>query len=233
MGGNSLTMKICTLMGALAGTLLFLGIWPLAQMFPPLPPSMPAADVADFYRSHQTGILTGGILIAASSPLFFPFAAAIATFLKKIEGEHAPLTSAFLMICAAGFVTVFLAGLFFTVAAYRPDYPDTTIAIMSDIAFFLFVMPAVPAFVQNIVTGIVILGDRRAQPVLPRWLGYMNMWTGVLLLPGLAVGLFKVGPFAWNGVLAFWVPAVVFAIWFNLMIVAMLGAIRRDALTQA
>ncbi|KMS53359.1 hypothetical protein [Sphingobium cupriresistens] len=54
MGGNSLTMKICTLMGALAGTLLFLGIWPLAQMFPPLPPSMPAAQVADFYRAHQT-----------------------------------------------------------------------------------------------------------------------------------------------------------------------------------
>ncbi|MGG2007397.1 hypothetical protein [Novosphingobium resinovorum] len=61
----------------------------------------------------------------------------------------------------------------------------------------------------------------------------MNLWTGLLLLPGFAVGLFKTGPFAWNGVLAFWVPAVVFGIWFNLMIVAMLAAIKRDALAEA
>jgi hypothetical protein len=54
----------------------------------------------------------------------------------------------------------------------------------------------------------------------------------VLLLPGFAVGLFKVGPFAWNGVIAFWVPAVVFGIWFNLMIFAMLKAIKQDVLAR-
>ena len=107
---------------------------------------------------------------------------------------------------------------------------SAVVSALSDIAFLLFVMPAVPAFVQKLLTGFVILGDRRAQPILPRWLGYMNLWTGVLLLPGLAIGLFKTGPFAWNGALAFWLPAVVFGIWFNLMIVAMLGAIKRDAL---
>ncbi|WP_336971215.1 hypothetical protein [Sphingobium aromaticiconvertens] len=227
---KSTTMKLCTYMGAVAGTLMFIGIWPLAQMFPPLAPALPAAEVADYYRAHQTGILVGAILIMACSVLFFPFLAAVATFLKKIEGPVSPLTWAFVMICAYGFVTVFFAGLFFTAAAYRPDNPDAIIATLSDIAFFLFVMPAVPAFVQNVVTGIAILGDKRAQPILPRWLGYMNLWTGVLLLPGLAVGLFKVGPFAWNGVLAFWVPAVVFGIWFNLMIFAMLGSIKRNVL---
>jgi len=200
------------------------------EMFPPLAPSMPFADVAAYYRDHQTGILTGAILIASSSVLFFPFLAAIATFMKKIEGPVSPLTWAFIMVVAYGFVTLFFAGLIFTAAAYRPDRPDAVIGALSDIAFLLFVMPAVPALVQNVLTGAVILGDRRAQPILPRWLGYMNLWTGVLLLPGLAIGLFKTGPFAWNGVLAFWVPAVVFGIWFNLMIFAMLGAIKRDAL---
>ncbi|WP_244917292.1 hypothetical protein [Sphingobium xenophagum] len=162
--------------------------------------------------------------------LFFPFLAAIATFMKKIEGPIAPLTWAFVMVVAFGFVTLFFAGLIFTAAAYRLDRPDAVVSALSDIAFLLFVMPAVPAFVQKLLTGFVILGDRRAQPILPRWLGYMNLWTGVLLLPGLAIGLFKTGPFAWNGALAFWLPAVVFGIWFNLMIVAMLGAIKRDAL---
>lgn len=230
MNTNSTIMKLCTYMGAVAGTIMFVGIWPLAQMFPPLAPALSAAEVADYYRDHQTGILVGGIFITTSSVLFFPFLSAIATFMKKIEGPVSPLTWAFVMIVAYGFVTLFFAGLFFTAAAYRPDNPDAIIRTLSDIAFFLFVMPAVPGFMQNVITGMVILGDKRTRPILPRWLGYMNLWTGVLLLPGLAVGLFKIGPFAWNGVLAFWLPAVVFGIWFNLMIFAMLAAIKRDAL---
>ena len=230
MNASSTTMKLCTYMGAVAGTMMFVGIWPLAHMFPPLAPTLSAAEVADYYRAHQTGILVGGILITTSSVLFFPFLAAVATFMKKIEGPVSPLTWSFVMVVAYGFVTLFFAGLFFTAAAYRTDNPDPIIRTLSDIAFFLFVMPAVPGFVQNVLTGVVILGDKRAQPILPRWLGYMNLWTGVLLLPGLAVGLFKVGPFAWNGILAFWLPAVVFGIWFNLMIFAMLAAIKRRAL---
>jgi len=233
MHDKATTMKLCTYMGAVAGTLMFAGIWPVARMFPPLDPALSASAVADYFRAHQTGVLVGGILITSAAVLFFPFLAAVATFMKKIEGAISPLTWSFVMIVAFGFVTLFFAGLFFTVAAYRPERPDTEIAMLSDIAFLLFVMPAVPAFVQNVITGVVILQDRRATPILPRWLGYMNLWTGVLLLPGLAVGLFKSGPFAWNGVLAFWVPAIVFGIWFNLMIFAMLAAIKRGALADA
>ncbi len=227
------TMKFCTIMGAVAGTMLFAGIWPLAHLFPPLEPTMPAADVAAYYRLHQTGILVGSVLIMASSVLFFPFLAAIAVFMKKIEGPVSPWTYAFIMIVAYGFVTVFLAGLFFTVAAYRPERSDELVQVFSDIGFFFFVMPAIPGFVQNVVTGVAILGDTRQTPILPRWVGYMNLWTGVLLLPGAVVGLFKVGPFAWNGVLAFWMPAVVFAIWFNVMIWAMLNSIKRNTLAGA
>ena len=209
---------------------MFAGIWPVARMFPPLDPALSAAAVADYYRAHQAGVLVGGILITSASVLFFPFITAVATFMTKIEGAISPLTWSFVMIVAFGFGTVFFAGLLFTVAAYRPDRPDTEIAVLSDIAFLLIVMPAVPAFVQNVITCVVILQDKRATPILLRWLGYINLWTGVLLLPGLAIGLFKSGLFAWNEVLAFWMPAIVFGIWFDLIIFAMLAAIKRGAL---
>lgn len=226
---NSMVMKICTYAGAFAGTLLFLGIWPLAQLFPPLAPDMPSADVAAYFAEHQTGIISGSILIQASSALFFLFAAAIAVLLKKIEGKSSPWTYAFMMIVAYGFVTVYFSGLMFIAAAYRPNYSPEITNMLADLGFFLFVGAAIPAFVQNVITGAAILGDKRAQPIIPRWVGYMNLWTGLLFLPGCVIGLFKVGPFAWNGVLAFWVPAVIFGIWFNIMIWAMLRAINRDA----
>ncbi|WP_404476514.1 hypothetical protein [Novosphingobium sp. BL-52-GroH] len=50
MDGKDTTMKRCTYMGAVAGTSMFLGIWPVARMFPPLGPAMPAAAVAAHYR---------------------------------------------------------------------------------------------------------------------------------------------------------------------------------------
>jgi len=138
-----------------------------------------------------------------------------------------------MMILAYGFVTLYFAGLFFMAASFRPNYPPELTNLLTDLGFFLFVGAAIPAFVQNVITGAAILSDKRADPVMPRWVGYMNIWTGVLLLPGCVICLFKVGPFAWNGLLAFWMPAVVFGIWFNIMIWAMMRAIKRDALGQA
>jgi hypothetical protein len=226
------TMKICTFMGALGGTLMFVGLWPIAHLFPPLDPNMPAVEVAAYYRDHQTGILVGGIFIMAASALFFPFVGVLAAFMKKIEGPVSPLTYAFMMVCAAGFTSIYFAGVFLTAAAYRPGFSPEVINIISDLAFIALIIPVFQAFVQNVLTAVVILGDTREQPILPRWVAYMNLWTGVLFLPSAVIGLFKDGPFAWNGALAFWLAAIVFGIWFNAMVAALLGAIKRDAISR-
>ncbi len=227
------TMRICTIMGGIAGTLLFIGIWPVAGLFPPFAPDTPTAEIAAYFAENATGVFIGSILLQLASALFFLFGAAIAVLLKKIEGPSSPWTYAFMMILAYGFVTLYFAGLFFMAASFRPNYSAEITNLLTDLGFFLFVGAAIPAFVQNIITGAAILSDKRADPVMPRWVGYMNIWTGVLLLPGCVICLFKVGPFAWNGLLAFWMPAVVFGIWFNIMIWAMMRAIKRDALGQA
>lgn len=224
------TMRLCAFAGQVAVTLLFIGMWPLMNIIPPLAPSTPTAEVAAFYRDNATGMIVGGIFVMGSSVLIFPFMAGLATFLKKIEGPVSPWTYSLLMVASYGFVTLFLCGLMFTAAAYRPGFSDETIHIISDLAFFLLVIPAIPGCIQNMIIGIAVLGDKRAQPVFPRWVGYVNVWTGVLSLPGCVVALFKVGPFAWNGVLAFWLPAIVFGIWINVNFWAMLNAIKRDAL---
>lgn len=229
---NNESMKLCTYMGFLAGMFTFIGLWPIAHIIPPLAPGMSHAEVADFYRQHQIGILGGSIFVMTAATLFFPFMAALAVFMKKIEGAISPLTYAFLMLSVVGFLTLFLAAVFFTAAAYRPDYPDEIIHALSDVAYFILVIPAVPAFALNVLSGAAILGDRRQAPILPRWLGYLSLWSGLLMAPGLAIGLFKIGPFAWNGVLAFWVVAVGFGIWFNGMVFGMLSALKNNRLAS-
>ncbi len=49
--------------------------------------------------------------------------------------------------------------------------------------------------------------------MLPRWLGYLNLWVAMLIIPAGLVLFFKHGPFAWNGVVGLYIPLVAFAIW--------------------
>ena len=86
MTTKSMTMKLCTYMGAIAGTMMFVGIWPVAHMFPPLDPSMPAAEAAAYYRSHQIGILAGAILIVVGLGVFVLFLLALWLIVRGAAG---------------------------------------------------------------------------------------------------------------------------------------------------
>jgi len=64
--------------------------------------------------------------------------------------------------------------------------------------------------------------------VLPRWLGWFNLWAQIIYLPGILIPYFKTGPLAWNGLLAFWIPVVVFTVWLCLITAMLLRAINEQ-----
>lgn len=227
---KSTMLKLFAISGPVSTTFLGVAMIFLMHIVPPLSPALSTHEVATFYRENPTGIIIGGAFIMFSSGLIFPFVGAIATFMKKIEGPVSPLTYSMMMVAAYGFVTLFLCGMFFTAAAFRPGFSDETIHALSDISFFLLIIAAFPGFFQYCFTGWAILSDTRANPVFPRWVGYLNFWTAVLSLPGATIGLFKIGPFAWNGILAFWLPAIIFGVWVNVMCWALLNAVKRNVL---
>jgi hypothetical protein len=77
-----------------------------------------------------------------------------------------------------------------------------------------------------ITVTIVALAGKSQNPVFPRWFGYQSIMTLVGLLPDQMLFFFKTGPFAWNGILGFWVPLTMFGSWF----VTMFVLLRRAAL---
>ena len=72
--------------------------------------------------------------------------------------------------------------------------------------------------------GVVILQDHRPVPGIPRWVGYVCVWAGLLFSPGSFLVFFKDGPMAWNGLLVFWVPIGSFLVWMVAVVMAMLRA---------
>ncbi|MGE3297731.1 MAG: hypothetical protein AB7I68_10315 [Porticoccaceae bacterium] len=51
----------------------------------------------------------------------------------------------------------------------------------------------------------------------------------MLFVPGGLLTFFKTGPFAWDGLFVFWVPLVVFLLWYGAMFVLLRQAIAKSS----
>jgi hypothetical protein len=70
---NTVGTKVCAYLAMVAGTLMFLAVWPLMHIFPPFEPAMATSRLANIYRDNATSFITGGMFIVAASVLFMPF----------------------------------------------------------------------------------------------------------------------------------------------------------------
>ncbi|MFE3056910.1 hypothetical protein [Nocardia sp. NPDC059239] len=206
--------RVCALSGPLFAASLFVGMI-MAGLFPPKPPSWSAQQVAEFWSTDADLKRAGLVIIMIGSGLLIPFGAILAVRLKKIEGASSPFTYVMLISTGISSVAILLPVFMFAVAAYRPDQrsPELTQAF-NDAGWLPFVMnwPAVTGMALAI--AFAILGDRSRTPLWPRWAADYNLWTGFLFAAGGFAIFFKHGVFAWNGLLAYWMAAVVFGVWF-------------------
>ena len=226
---NEGSLKICIWSGPLAGLLFVIGLWPLAHFIPLLDPLYSAGQVAAIYQSNTIGIRLGGIAIMFSASFNAAFFGAIYVFIKRIEDDRGPYAVTQALSGAVLVAFIFLPAMLFTVTAFRPERPVELTLLMNDFAWLALVIPTPPGIVQALAVGFAILSDRSPEPLLPRWAGYMSLWVAVLTIPAPLAVMFKAGPFAWNGSLAFWMPACIAGLWLVVMTVAMLRSARRAA----
>jgi hypothetical protein len=153
--------------------------------------------------------------------------------LRRIEGSVAPLSYIQLTTGTVGTLIFGFPLMMMQAAAFRPGQRSIEVTQgLSDAAWLPFVGLISLAIVQNVAIAVAIFNDTRPDPVFPRWLGYFNIWVALGFVPGGFTVFFKAGPFAWDGVFAFWVPLVVFSVWSVVMLVALLKAIGQEEREQ-
>ena len=209
--------------------LIFFAGMLLMTFLPPVSPALDAEAVATLYREHATAIRAGAILIIISSMPAITFYAAISIQLRQLEGQARPIASIAQAIAGAANIQFFIfPGLLFVVASFRPERSPELLQTLNDLAFLVTILPWPITCVQALICGVAILAHSDRNPVFPRWVGFFNLWVAVLFLPGALIPFFKTGPFAWNGLLAFWVPATMFGAWFVVMQIMLGRAIERE-----
>ena len=216
--------------------ILYLGAFAgLAGFIPPSAPMTSTADLALFYATNRIGILVGQILCVFAVTLLFFWPIAISSQMAKIERGAFPLLSIVQYVTAAILATLFmLCNLIWIAAAYRADIDPLTLRTLHDLGWLVFVMAYPEYIVQLICIAIVGLSDTRTTPWLPRWACWATLWVAVMGTGGGAAAFFKTGPFAWNGLIGFWLPVGFFLLWLlGIILPRTNAALKRDALEAA
>jgi hypothetical protein len=224
------SQRFC-LYGGLVFVLIFFAGWGLVAGFmTPLPtPRDSAQEVADFYRDDTDLIRLGLVLVIAVAPLQAFFAALVAAHLRRIEGPGALMANAQLLMGGLSVLLVIFPMFLWEAVAFRPTRDPDELRLINDIAWLAFIGAFSPAMAQCFAVGYAVIQDTSERPVFPRWVAYYNFWTAFLFFGGAIVFFAKSGPFAWNGLMAFWIPAAVFGAWFIVMFFVMRRAMQEQA----
>lgn len=221
---RGLDIRVCA-WSAPAALLCFLASLLLAMRFvPPLSPLLDAAEIATIYQQNSVGIRVGAVLMVAATMLLLPWTAAISAVLEQAEHPLRALSKTQLISGVLAFSPLMFASFFFATAAFRADRSIDLVYLTNDLGWIFLVMT--PGLIQPLAIGLAIVLDSSREKLLPRWLGWFNLWIATLFAGGILIPLFKTGPFAWNGLFAFWIPAGLFSIWVGAMVIGLLGAAR-------
>jgi hypothetical protein len=217
---------LCAWCGPLFVLLFGVGFWVFAEYLPPHRPSASAEEIAAIYQANASMIRVGMLFLLTGAGVSFGFVAAISAQLRRIETGPPVLSDLQLIAGVSAALLLLLPAMIFTMAAFRPERAPELTQLLSDAAWLLLIMPFPPACMQLIAIALAIFADRGVVPVFPRWAAFFNLWAAVLFIPGGLASFFKTGPFAWNGLFAFWLAAAAFFAWIIVMSVLLIRTIR-------
>jgi hypothetical protein len=225
---NKRSQLLCVWSGPLFCALFAVGMVALAQFIPPPTAHDSAADVVRLYSEHNDRLKAGLVLMMIAAAFFAPWSGVISVHLKRIEGRFSPMTYTQLACGAVGVLVILMPVMVMIVASFRPGRDPQITQTLNDLAWIPFIMVFSPVMVQCLSIAIAVASDSK-QRVFPRWAAYFNFMCAVLLLPAVLIPFFKHGPFAWQGILEFWLAAIVFFGWVVVMTLVLFGAVKRQA----
>jgi hypothetical protein len=209
---NRLPLKICAWSGIVGVVIIGLGMF-WAGLLPIPGPSESARQTYDHLVGQSTSVRLGLILAMMGSGLLVGYAATLFVQMRRIEGEHAVL-SHFQMGSGVLLSLEFIYLIFFwQTATFRVDRAPELVQLLNDMAWIPFVGLSSTLILQALCFGVVVLMDKREQPIFPRWVGWFSIFSALSFTPGSINMFFMHGPFAWNGIIAIYFPVTVYVFW--------------------
>lgn len=188
--------------------LFFGGLFPISHFIPPPSPQLSGTELLALYGPHILAVKTCVLMGIVGSSLLIPWSVMVAVQVSRMEqGRQLPIWAITSLIAGCvNAVAFILPFVFWAAAFYRVDRAPDLVQLISDMSWLEFLMFAPPFSMQLLCVAFGGLTQKSGPEVFPRWYLFLNIWMAVLGLPGIIAIYFFTGPFAWNGLIGFWLP---------------------------
>lgn len=201
----------------------------IANFITPAPADLTLDETKQWFsETYRWQTILGCTLLYIGSALLTPGSIQWGLMLAKIEGKS-PVLSITTAVCGI-FISliVFLNACAWIVCAYRAQTDPHVIQAFSDWAWFAFLFGWVYLAIEMISSAIVELKDKREQPLVPHWMAWLTLFSASTMLGAIGPAFFKSGPFAYHGVIAFYIPVFVWGAYLVVTNTFMYRAILRE-----
>ena len=197
--------------------LFFTGLLLFADFVPPPSPALSAEQVTAIFEDRAVSIRTGMVICFVGSMFMLPLGAGIINQTRRIRATSG-LAIAQMISLGAGVPIILFRLMIWWLAAFRPgERPAADVQFANDLACMIFIGGIVPYVAWAMLTGVAILCDTAHHPIFPRWAGYFSLFVALIQIPALALVFTHTGPFAWDGLMSWWIPLTDFFIWIVVM----------------
>jgi hypothetical protein len=203
----------------------------LLDMVPPPTAKLDATQIAHWYAVRHTKIRIGAVIASWTSAFMVPLTIVIAEQIRRQERNSRVWT--WMTLLGGGLMSMFLVlpPLFWGVAAFTPTRAPQVTAIMHELGMLtLTTTDQYYVFMWVAICVISFVPAAAKHSPFPRWYGYFTAWTAIMFEAGAFAFLPRTGPFAWNGLLVFWVPLTLFGLWIAVTSYLLLGALKQQRL---
>ena len=177
------------------------------------PPSASLAPEALLQRvqENQLSMLLGNSICLFLWCLFMFWMAPILMYIRRME--RAPiLTFASLIYAGGGYAAIFLTPMLFALSAFRAE-EALIVQTAWDFGMFMFIYSIPPFTFFFFIVAAAIFRDINPTPTLPRWYAFYSIFAGIGTMPSFLLVFFHDGPFAYNGIVVFWILLLDYFLW--------------------
>ncbi|MFE3000830.1 hypothetical protein ACFXG4_38285 [Nocardia sp. NPDC059246] len=202
----------------------------LMHFIPGPDPTLSAEALRQRFIDRRGAIQLGSLLQIIVWSFWATWGMVVTVFIRRMERSYPFLTYASIGLVGGGSVFFLLIPMTWAVCAFRaPDMAPQIIQFANDWVWFDWLFTWPPFAIWFFVIAWAIFKDHNVPTIYPRWVGYFNVWCGLLIFPAGLIAFFHSGPFAYNGIGAFWFPVFVFFGEIVVMIVVSMRVINQQA----
>lgn len=182
--------------------------------------------IVEWFGVYDFRLLIGFGIIFFMGPFVTAATALIAYSMRRMSVSPAYAYTYLLLYSLAAVPGLLLTCIVLVVGAMRPDRDPRLIGTLYDIGFLAFSGTMGIFLIGSVIWGVAILIDKRN--ILPRWFGYFNICNALTEVVVAACCIYKAGPFAWHGAIAFSINMVVFGVYTGVFITYLKLMIERE-----